>query len=125
MLSKPNMWFVISCVAVSLICGVLFSGCPSAYRYSYPGNKTFTNQNIARLHVGMPSEDVKAIFGEPDEQYAAEFGADVGKKWNGKVWVYFTKLDRKLKYVKRYKKNIFVFYPAESNMKLNHWEIEE
>ena len=33
--------------------------------------------------------------------------------------------DRKFIYVKRYKKNLLVFFPPGEGMKLNHWVIEE
>ena len=112
-------------VTAFLISTLILSGCATTYRLSYPGHKTFTDVNVARLRVGMSAEEIRSIFGEPDEEYTAEFGSGVGNEWKGRVWIYFTRLDPKLMYAKRYKKNVFVFYPAEGNMRLNHWEIEE
>jgi outer membrane protein assembly factor BamE (lipoprotein component of BamABCDE complex) len=112
-------------IAVILLCGALFSGCATTYQYSYPGHKTFTHDNVALIRVGMSAEQVKSIFGEPDEQYTAPFGSDVGDEWNGRVWIYFTQRDPRLQHVKRYKKNVFVFYPPDGEMKLNHWDIED
>ncbi len=73
----------------------------------------------------MTPEEVKGIFGEPDEKYEMDFGADVGEAWKGHVWIYFTEVDKELKYVTRYKKSLFVFYPPGESMKLNHWMLEE
>lgn len=114
-------------VGVFCLCGAVafLTGCAARYTYSYPGHKTFTHDNLSRIHVGMSSEEIRATFGEPDEQYVGEFGADTDTAWTGQVWIYFTELDKNLRYVKRYKKNVFVFYPAEGDMRLNHWEIEK
>lgn len=106
------------------LCCLLLLACAVPYSYSYPGHKTFTHDNIELLRVGMSSSEILRIFGEPDEQYVSTFGADVGEEWSGRVWIYFTKLDTRLQYAKRYQKNMFVFYPSEGDMKLNHWEIE-
>lgn len=108
----------------SCICCVIFLRCAVPYSYSYPGHRTFTGDNIESLHVGMSYSEVSRIFGEPDEQYVSNFGADVGEEWLGRVWIYFVKLDRKLRYAKRYMKNTFVFYPSEGDMRLNHWAFE-
>lgn len=124
MLSKHNNLILIHSVVKFLLCSIFVSSCATTYRYTYPGHKTFTNENVVQLRVGMSPEEVSGIFGEPDEQYVGKFGADVGEEWNGKVWIYFTSLDTRLKHAKRYKKNVFVFYPTEGDMKLNHWEIE-
>lgn len=121
---KYNLMILYFTVCV-FFCSILLSGCGTTYRYSYPGHKTFTEENIALLRVGMSSEQVLSIFGNPDEQYVGQFGADVGEKWNGRVWVYFTKLDPRLKHAKRYMKNVFVFHPTEGDIRLNHWEIEK
>lgn len=100
-------------------------GCAVPYTYSYPGHTTFTVDNTNRLHTGMGSNEVRAIFGTPDKTYDAPFGENVGEPWTGRVWLYFTKVDPKFTHVKRYKKNLFVFYPPGDQMKLNHWVIEK
>jgi hypothetical protein len=112
-------------LAWTLLAIVALAGCATTYRYKYPGHKTFTASNLARLKIGMGAEEVRLLLGDPDEQYVGEFGTDTGEEWNGMVWVYFTELDKSLMYAKRYKKNILVFYPPDGDMKLNHWELEE
>jgi hypothetical protein len=107
------------------VLSIFLLGCASTYQYTYPGHKTFTEDNISKLSVGMSSEEIRTIFGDPDEVYTAEFGQNTDEVWTGKVWLYFTELDTQLKYAKRYKKNMFVFYPPEGEMTLNHWKIEE
>ena len=114
---------------VSVLIAVGFTvfqqGCTSTYTYSYPGHSTFTAENANRLYTGMSSDEVRAIFGNPDKAYDASFGKSVGEPWTGRVWLYFTEKDRKFRHVKRYKKNLFVFYPPGDQMKLNHWVIEK
>ena len=124
MRSKYSKLMFSHSVVKFLLCGIFLSGCATTYRYVYPGHKTFTNENVGRVRVGMSSEEVLGIFGEPDEQYVTKFGSSVGEEWNGRVWIYFTTLDLRLMHAKRYKKNMFVFSPTEGDMKLNHWEIE-
>jgi len=124
MLSKQGNLIILYFATCVVLCSIFLSGCGTTYRYTYPGHKTFIDENVALLHVGISSKQIQDIFGEPDEQYVGKFGADVGEEWNGRVWIYFTELDQRLKHVKRYKKNVFVFYPTEGDMKLNHWEIE-
>lgn len=104
---------------------VFHIGCTVPYTYSYPGHSTFTEENTNQLYTGMSSDEVRALFGTPDKAYDASFGKSVGAPWTGRVWLYFTKRDLTFKYVKRYKKNLFVFYPAGNQMKLNHWIIEK
>lgn len=94
-------------------------------RYSYPGHKTFIEDNIEQIRVGMGAEELQSIFGEPDETFRASFGAAVGSEWEGEVWLYFTSIDPSYKYVKRYKKNTFVFVLSNGKLKLNHWELEQ
>lgn len=110
--------------AVLAVGVTLTAGCATSYRYFYPGCKDFTEDQVSQLYVGMPPEEIVDLLGVPQEQYTAEFGADVGEPWTGRAFVYFTELDRDLKYAKRYKKNLLVFYPSEGAMKLNHWELE-
>ena len=114
---------VLVLIAVGLT--VFYLGCTVPYNYSYPGHSTFTEENTNRLYTGMRSDEVRELFGTPDKAYDASFGKNVGEPWTGRVWLYFTKRDRKFKNVKRYKKNIFVFYPAGDQMQLNHWIIEK
>ena len=104
---------------------VFHLGCTVPYNYSYPGRSTFTAENTNRLYTGMSADEVRAIFGSPDKAHDATFGKSVGEPWTGRVWLYFTKRDRKFKHVKRYKKNLFVIYPPGNQMKLNHWIVEK
>ena len=118
MLQTPKILIIAGCIFLLL-------GCATVYQYSYPGHETFTNTNIALLRSGMTPTEVQGIFGKPDVVYDASFGENVGEPWAGRVWVYFTKEDPSFEHVKRYKKNMLVFYPPGENMKLNHWDIEE
>jgi len=119
--SATQSFFSVVCILFS---SAIISGCASTYRYTYPGHKTFTESNVAKLEVGMSAEEVQMLFGSPDEEYTGTFGADVGMEWTGNTWLYFTDVDKSLMYAKRYKKNIFVFHPPDGDMKLNHWEFE-
>ena len=112
---------------ISIVVGftMLQQGCTAPYTYSYPGRITFTIENINRLYTGMSPDEVRAIFGSPDRIYNASFGKNVGEPWTGRVWLYFTREDPKFRYVKRYKKNLLVFYPLGEQMRLNHWVIEK
>ncbi|MFH1689540.1 MAG: hypothetical protein ABIE42_04800 [Candidatus Eisenbacteria bacterium] len=115
----------ITFMALCLVAALVLGGCATTYKYSYPGCKAFTDENVGQLRVGMPYADAVALFGDPDEQYVSEFGADAGEPWTGRALVYFTELDKELKYAKRYKKNVLMFHPSEGEMKLNHWELEQ
>ncbi len=112
-----------------VIVTLMFSawGCSPRYVYEYPGHQTFTQANLAQVHVGMSASEVRALFGNPDEIYIGRFGSAVGEEWRGQVWIYFTEKDSRLRRVKRYRKNVFVFYPAQGSddeLRLNHWEME-
>ena len=120
---RVNQYLVLILIAIGFT--VFQQGCTTPYTYSYPGRTTFTIDNANRLHTGMSPDEVRAIFGSPDKIYDAPFGKNVGEPWTGRVWLYFTKVDRKFIYVKRYKKNLLVFYPPGGQMRLNHWIIEE
>ncbi len=91
-----------------------------------PKYNIFSENDIDQLHVGMASDEFKIIFGMPNIMYNATFGENVGEAWTGQVWLYFTERDPTFQHVKRYKKNMFVFYMSSSGRKLlNHWTIEE
>lgn len=116
-------------IGTRLVCAcilgvVLLAGCAPAYRYSHSECRTFTDENVAQLRVGMSHAEVIALFGDPDEQYVSEYGADVGEPWTGRALIYFTNVDKDLEYAKRYRKNLLVFFPSEGEMTLNHWELE-
>jgi len=101
-------------------------GCAVPYKFPhYQGHKTFTGGNINQLHVGMPAHQFRTIFGPPDVTYETTFGENVGEPWIGQVWLYFTKKDPRFRHVKRYKKNMFVFYASGGQKLLNHWTIEK
>ena len=110
------VFLVILVTLVAVAIGTL--GCATAH-------KTPSDAGQVPLHTGMTAEQVRAMYGSPDREYDATFGEDIGEPWTGRVWLYFTKQDPAFKYVKRYKKNVFVFYPASGSMKLNNWNIEE
>jgi hypothetical protein len=113
-------------LSVIIAVGIFLYSCAIPYEFpTYPGHKTFVDSNTRKLKVGMTSEDFKTIFGMPDKMYNATFGEDVGEAWTGQVWLYFTERDAKFQYVKRYKKNMFVFYPSGRKTLLNHWAIEK
>ena len=120
---RINQYLVLILIAVGFT--VIQLGCATPYTYSYPRRTTFTINNVNRLYTGMSADEVRAIFGSPDKIYNASFGKNVGEPWTGRVWLYFTKEDPKFIYVKRYKKNLLVFYPPGEQMRLNHWVIEE
>ena len=120
---RANQCLTLILTAVGFI--VFQQGCAAPHTYSYVGHTTFTIDNVNRLHTGMSPDDVRDVFGAPDKIYDASFGKNVGDPWTGRVWLYFTQVDRKFIYVKRYKKNLLVFYPPSEQMRLNHWVIEE
>ena len=117
------LYLVLTLIAIGFT--VFQLGCAAPYTYSYPGHSTFTAANTNRLYTGMSSDEVRALFGSPDKAYDASFGKSVGEPWTGRVWLYFTEIDRKFKHLNRYRKNLFVFYPPGDQMKLNHWVIEK
>ena len=119
---RVNQYLVLILIAVEFI--IFQQGCASSHTYSY-GHTTFTMDNMNQLHTGMSPDEVRTMFGSPDKIYDASFGKNVGEPWTGRVWLYFTQVDRKFIYVKRYKKNLLVFYPPGRQMRLNHWVIEE
>ena len=119
---QANQYLILILIIVGFT--IFQQGCTVPYTYSYPGHTTFTRNNMDQLHTGMSSNEVRAIFGSPDKIYDASFGKDVGEPWTGRVWLYFTKVDPNFMHVKRYKKNLLVFYPLGEQMKLNHWVIE-
>ena len=100
-------------------------GCAVPHTYSYVGHTTFTTDNVNKLHTGMSPDEVLAVFGSPHKIYDGSFGQNAGEPWTGRIWLYFTQVDRKFMYVKRYKRNLLVFYPPGAQMRLNHWVIEE
>ena len=120
---RANQCLVLILIAIGFT--VFQLGCAAPYTYSYPGHATFSAENTNRLYTGMSSDEVRALFGMPDKEYDATFGKSVGEPWTGRVWLYFTEKDRKFRNVKRYKKNLFVFYPPGNQMNLNHWVIEK
>ena len=120
---RANHYSVLIVITVGL--SVFQQGCAASHTYSYVGHTTFTTDNVNRIHTGMSPNEVQAIFGSPDKIYDASFGKNVGEAWTGRVWLYFTKVDPNFMHVKRYKKNLLVFYPPGDRMRLNHWVIEE
>ena len=120
---RANHYLVLIVIAVGF--SVFQQGCAMGHTYSYVGHTTFTVDNVDRIHTGMSPDAVRAMFGSPDKTYDASFGKNVGEPWTGRVWLYFTKVDPKFIYVKRYKKNLLVFYPPGEQMRLNHWVVEE
>ena len=115
-------------VIILIVIGSMFFlySCAVPYEYpSYRGHKTFIQTNISQLRVGMTTDQCLAIFGPPDKTYDATFGENVGEVWTGHVWLYFTERDPLFKQVKRYKKNLFVFYMSDGQKLLNHWTIEK
>jgi hypothetical protein len=101
---------------------VLVAGCAPNL---CPGHKTFTQSNLGTVRVGMSSDDLRALLGEPDEEYDATFGGSVGEEWTGHVWLYFNGRDERLKYVARCKKSMFVFSSVGDQLRLNHWSVED
>ena len=120
---RANQCLALILIAIGFI--VFQQGCAAPHTYSYVGHTTFTIDNVNRLHTGMSPDDVRDVFGTPDKIYDASFGKNVGEPWTGRVWLYFTQVDRTFIYVKRYKKNLLVFYPPGEQMRLNHWVIED
>ena len=75
--------------------------------------------------VGMTAEEVSARLGEPDAEYVSEFGSESDSgPWQGRAWIYFGDVDERYRHIDRRHKNLLVFYPAEGDMRLNHWERE-
>ena len=120
---RVNHYLVLIVISVGF--SVCQQGCAASHTYSYVGHTTFSVDNVNRIYTGMNPDEVRSIFGSPDKIYDASFGKNIGEPWTGRVWLYFTQVDRKFIYVKRYKKNLLVFYPPGKQMRLNHWVIEE
>ena len=122
-LIQGNQYLVIVLTVIGF--SVFQQGCTVPHTYSYVGNTTFTTDKVNRLHTGMSPDEVLGMFGSPHKIYDASFGKNLGEPWTGRVWMYFTQADRKFIHVKRYRKNLLVFYPPGERMRLNHWVIEE
>ena len=120
---RVNQPLVLILIAAGFL--VFKQGCTLPHTYSYGGHTTFTIDSVNQLHTGMNPDEVRAIFGSPDKIYNASFGKNAGEPWTGRVWLYFTRVDREFRYVKRYKKNLLIFFPPGEQMRLNHWVIEE
>ena len=72
--------------------------------------------------LGMSSEEVRSILGNPDAEFDSEFGHESENgEWTGRVWLYFGPLDSRYRFVKRRFKDTYVFYPPDEEMQLNHW----
>jgi len=73
----------------------------------------------------MTPEEVLGVLGEPDARYDSVFGESTeGGEWNGRVWLYFGDPDPSLKHLERRRKDLYVFYPPDDGMLLNHWALE-
>ena len=121
-----RLFDILSAMIIIIVAGFFLYSCAIPYEFpTYQAHKTFVESNIRNLKVGMKSEEFITLFGRPHKTYNATFGEDVGEAWTGEVWLYFTKIDTKYQYVKRYKKNMFVFYASDGKRLLNHWTIEK
>jgi hypothetical protein len=84
----------------------------------------FTEDNVAKLTVGMSTAEVLALFGAPDQQEVRRFGDKTASgPWSGRVYIYrMGKRDPEYETLTRELKNELVFCHGEAT--LNHWQIE-
>lgn len=50
--------------------------------------KTFTDENIMKVHQGMSSNEILEMFGKPKNVSQAICGASTGKPWTCTTWEY-------------------------------------
>lgn len=76
----------------------------------------FTTENILKVHKGMSSKKILALFGEPNNFDASTCGGLFGsKRWSCTTWEYG-------KYANGYAK--FVFSGEHNSLKLNNFKID-
>lgn len=78
----------------------------------------FSSVNVDRLHIGMPANDVKEIFGTPNRIRSAVCGTAIaGGQWLCETWTYndvMTGLPT----------NTLTFSVKDDIKSLNHWSVE-
>lgn len=73
----------------------------------------FTEANIDKLYVGMPSTEVREMFGAANEVRTATCGAATGSTWVCETWTYGSN-----------SKNSFTFNVSRGVKVLNNWNVK-
>lgn len=77
----------------------------------------FTEENIDRLRVGMPSSVIRQMFGAPNEISSSVCGgATAGGQWICEKWKYRNSMTDKI--------NEFTFSVKENEKFLNSWSVK-
>jgi hypothetical protein len=77
---------------------------------------SFNEANIDKLRIGMPSTEVRSIFGAPSEVRTAVCGGNTaGGTWICETWKYPT--------FNAYITNDFVFNVKDDGKFLNNWNV--
>ncbi len=99
--------------ALSLI--ISFAGCAETASLIKPS--AFTEQNIDRLRIGMSANEVKEIFGSPNEVDTAVCGGATGHTWICETWAY-------QRGSSKYDSNKFTFSVSDNEKRLNNWSVK-
>jgi len=88
-----------------MACGVACT----VYRVQHPG---FVQDTVNQLCAGMTQEEVRDLFGKPDDEQSMECGSESPDPWPCLVWTYsltggYT--------------NVFVFDPDATPPRLDSW----
>jgi hypothetical protein len=51
-------------------------------------SSAFSTENVMKIHQGMSSNEIQAMFGSPKSVRSAVCGASTGKPWNCTTWEY-------------------------------------
>jgi hypothetical protein len=73
---KANSLLFSVCIAIAALTGC--STLPSA----------FSTENIMKIHQGMSSDEIQAMFGNPKSIRSDVCGAATGNPWNCTTWEY-------------------------------------
>jgi hypothetical protein len=96
----------------------LISGCAT--------QSSFNQENIDKLHVGMPAASVKQLFGDPSDVRLATCGGNTSSgSWTCETWTYRT-TDV---WSGRTVRSSFTFsvdnqIPGNGGKKLNNWDVK-
>lgn len=88
----------------------LIAGCDTAPLSS----SKFTMENIERLRVGMPSEEVKVLLGNPSEIDRRTCGTSTETPWSCEMWNYKKS---------NYKTDRLTFQIVGDTKLLNNWSV--
>jgi hypothetical protein len=94
-------WCVLVVVGLCAACSTVHLRHPS-----------FVEAKVSRLEVGQTTDEVRALFGEPDRTEVMRCGAAWGPPWPCQVWTY----ELTGSYT-----NLLVFRPVEGVLSLDSW----